>query len=228
MKKIILVTGGNRGIGREICRELSEKGHQVILGSRTEQKAKDASIELGNDIFPVELDVSSNRSIKSAAESLKKEFGRIDVLINNAGIWIGSEGLTDPNIDNIREIFETNFFGPISMNGFFLPLLKKSDEGRIINISSGMGALDDLKGGGYAGYRLSKTGLNAQTILLANELQGSKIKVNSMCPGWVRTGMGGGSAPRDVSKGAETAVWLSLEKDIPSGKFFRDKKIIPW
>ncbi len=227
MKKIILVTGGNRGIGKEICRQLSEKGHQVILGSRLEQKAKDASTELGNGVFPIELDVSSNNSIGSAADKVEREFGRLDVLINNAGIWIGSEGLTEPNMDNIRKIFETNFFGPIAINGTFLPLVKKSEEGRIINISSGMGALDDLQGG-YAGYRLSKTGLNAQTILLANELKGSGIKVNSMCPGWVRTDMGGDSAPRDVAKGAETAVWLSLEKNIPSGKFFRDKKLIPW
>ena len=135
--------------------------------------------------------------------------------------------LQSVNIEEVKRIMETNFYGPMRMNKTFLPLLKKSDEARIINISSGMGALNSLTGG-YAGYRLSKTGLNAQTILLSHELKQTGIKVFSVCPGWVKTDMGGKSAPRPVEKGAETAVWLATEKNPASGKFFRDKKIISW
>ncbi len=227
MEKIILVTGGNRGIGLGICKELASKGHTVLLASRSIEKARSASKGIGGNISPIQLDVTSPEDIENAVKFVREGFGRLDVLINNAGIGVGSKGLKHPDLDDIREIFETNFFSIINLNAAFLPLLKQSQDGRIINMSSGMGALDDLVGG-YAGYRLSKSGLNAQTILLANELKPDGISVNAMCPGWVKTDMGGQSAPRTIEKGAETAVWLATAENIPTGKFFRDKKVIPW
>ena len=227
MELIILVSGGNRGIGKEICRQLAYMGHTVYLGSRDIRAGESVADSLKGNVIPVRLDVTNEEDIRAAYSKIEADQGRLDVLINNAGIYIGSKGLRNPDLKAIRDTFEANFFGPIHMNSIFLPLLKNSNQGRIINISSGMGALKDLTGG-YAGYRLSKTGLNAQTILLANELSGDGIRVNSMCPGWVRTDMGGAGASRSVEKGAETAVWLATEKDIPTGKFFRDKKVIPW
>ncbi len=227
MERIVLVTGGNRGIGKEVCRQLAGLGNKVFLGSRNKKKGDKVAAELGEGITAVELSVSNDEDIKHAVDLIKREHGRLDVLINNAGVYIGSSGLLKPDIESIRDTFETNFYGPIKLNAAFIPLLRKSKEGRIINISSGMGAIDDLHGN-YAAYRMSKVGLNAQTIILARELEGGGIKVNAMCPGWVRTDMGGSGASRSVEKGAETAVWLATESKIPTGKFFRDKKVIPW
>jgi NAD(P)-dependent dehydrogenase (short-subunit alcohol dehydrogenase family) len=137
----------------------------------------------------------------------------LDILINNAAIGTGTTGAVNADLNEVRQIMETNFYGPWRLSLALLPMLKKSREGRIINLSSGMCALEDLNGG-YAGYRLSKAGLNALTILMANELRGTNLKVNAMCPGWVRTDMGGSGAPRPLEKGAETAVWLAT---IPDG-----------
>ena len=227
MERVILVSGGNRGIGKEICRQLGKLGDVVYLGSRDLESGKKEASKMEGKVIPLQFDVTQESDIRSAFTKIQNDQGRLDVLINNAGIFVGSDGLIKPDIGAIKKTFEANFFGPILINSVFIPLLKKSKEGRIINMSSGMGALDDLVGG-YAGYRLSKTGLNAQTILLANELASDGIRVNSMCPGWVRTDMGGAGASRSVEKGAETAVWLAREKRIPTGKFFRDKKVIPW
>ena len=226
-QKTIIVTGANRGIGLEICKQLAKLEHDVVLTARTRTKGIAAVDQIGNHVTFAELDMANDDSIKNFADRMKKRSNHIDVLINNAGIGVGNTGLENVIMKEVKEIMESNFYGPMQLNALLIPLLKNSEEGRIINMSSGMGALDDLTGD-YAGYRLSKAGLNAQTIFLSNELKGTGIKVNAMCPGWVRTDMGGAGADRPVSKGAETAVWLATAKNIPTGKFFRDKKVITW
>ena len=223
MIKTVVITGGNRGIGLETGKILAEKGHQVILGSRNMN-----SIPVSADnITPVQLDVTDETSMHNVFDIIHNEFGHLDVLINNAGIGVGSQGAVDPDFTEVRNIFETNFYGAWKMIQIFLPLLKKSGHGQIINISSGMGALGDLVGG-YAGYRLSKSSLNALTILLANELKDTNIRINAVCPGWVKTDMGGKEAPGSVQDGADTPVWLVESDDVPTGKFIRKRKIIPW
>jgi NAD(P)-dependent dehydrogenase (short-subunit alcohol dehydrogenase family) len=267
--KTVLVTGGNRGIGLEICRQLDKLGHTVILGSRDLEKGLAAARSLSKNVFVRQLDVTNEDSILGLFESVKAEFGRLDVLINNAGIGEHPEenkssllartkNYMEENIYGMRQInkvivplmrktglapqrnnaediplalvkqvMETNFYGPWRMIRVFIPLLMKSDDARIINMSSGMGELKSLTGF-YPAYSLSKASLNALTIMFSNELNAKGIKVNSMCPGWVRTDMGGPNAPRNVSQGADTAVWLAIEKGIPTGKFFMDRKEIDW
>jgi NAD(P)-dependent dehydrogenase (short-subunit alcohol dehydrogenase family) len=226
MNKIAAVTGANRGIGQEIVRQLGEAGFSVIACGRDLKKVKDAVAGMKGEIRPFQLDVCSKEEAEALAEYLEKEYGRLDVLINNAGI-IGNQPMIKFDMEEIRTVMETNFFGLMQLTGKLLPLIRKSPGGRIINLSSGMGALDDHVTG-HASYRLSKWGLNGFTILLANELTDTQVRVNAMCPGWVRTDMGGASASRSVSKGAETAVWLATAKEIPTGSFFRDKKVIEW
>ncbi len=227
MSKIILVTGANRGLGFEIASQLSRIRHQVIFTCRDEKKGMEAFSRLkGNVVFHT-LDVTNQSSITDLFQFVSTEFHKLDVLINNAGVSGKTQDLKNVTVEEVKRIMETNFYGPMRMNKTFLPLLQKSDDARIINMSSGMGALGSLTGG-YAGYRLSKAGLNAQTILLSHELRQTRIRVFSMCPGWVRTDMGGESAPRSVEKGAETAVWLATENNLTTGKFYRDKKIISW
>lgn len=158
----------------------------MVLTGRDENKAEAAARRLGDSVSSQALDVRDEQSVRDASESVKRRFGRLDVLVNNAGISKSSKGLADVDLEDISRIMDTNFYGPIRVSKTFLPLLRKSEDARIINVSSGMGSLDDL-GGGYAAYRLSKAALNAQTILLANELKGSAVKLYAMCPGWVRT-----------------------------------------
>ncbi len=267
--KTVLVTGGNRGIGLEICRQLSNIGYQVILGSRNKQNGIEAARTLNNNIFVKQLDVTSEESIQKLFFDIKSDFGKLDVLINNAGLGTNFENSQNVVVSNLKKIvktnfdgvwkmikkinpillkagigpqknntegislqsvkqlMETNFYGPWRMTQVFIPLLRKSENGRIINMSSGMGELKSLNGD-FPAYRLSKSSLNALTIMFANELKSSGICVNAMCPGWVKTDMGGPDAPRTVSEGADTAVWLSTEPSIPSGKFFRDRKEINW
>jgi len=267
--KIVLVTGGNRGIGLEICRQLDELGHTVILGSRDLQKGKVAAAAFSRNVIVRQLDVTDEDSILRLFEAVKTDFGKLDVLINNAGIGEINEGNKNPvlasaknfmeanlfggrqltkivipvlrkagivaqrngagniSLANVKQVMETNFYGPWRMIQVFVPLLLKSKEGRIINMSSGMGELKSLSGN-YPGYSLSKSSLNALTIMFSNELKDKGIKVNAMCPGWVKTDMGGPNATRHVSQGGDTAVWLTTEKVIPTGKFFRDREEISW
>ena len=229
MVKVILVTGGNRGIGLEICRILAAAGHKVILGSRDLQKGQKAGDMLKGKVETIHLDVINAGHIQVVASFIAKAYGKLDILINNAGIGIGSKGASDADLDDVKQIMETNFYGAWYVSQAMIPLLRKSNDGRIINMSSGMGALNDLTGG-YAGYRLSKTALNGLTILMASELNQEEIIVVAMSPGWVRTDMGGAGAPRTVEQGAETAVWLATASraDIETGKFYRDMKIISW
>ncbi len=267
--KIVLVTGGNRGIGLEICRQLDKLNHTVILGSRDFEKGLAATGSLSNNVIVKQLDVTIEESILELFKYIKSDFGKLDVLINNAGIgarddidansviggmkdfirtnlpaaWrvatnlkpvlknvgMGSGEKKASNISllNVKHTMETNFYGPWRMIQTFIPLLKKSEEGRIINMSSGMGELNSLTGD-YPGYRISKSALNALTIMFSSELKNQGIKVNAMCPGWVKTDMGGPDAPREVSQGADTAVWLTTERVIHTGKFFRDREEISW
>jgi len=227
MDRIALVTGANRGIGYEICRQLAPLGFQVILTGRDEKKAESGARRLGASVASQKLDVRDERSVRDCLDAVERRFGRLDVLVNNAGISKGSKTLEDGDMEDLKRIMETNFFGPIRVTRAFLPLLRKSDDARIINVSSAMGSLDDL-GGGYAAYRLSKAGLNAQTILLANELKGSSVKVFAMCPGWVRSDMGGPFAPRSLEQGADTVTWLATTSDARSGAWYRDRREIPW
>lgn len=225
-KKTVLITGANRGIGREIARQMSDLNWQVIVAARNLQSAQEVSSQLGHDTFAIQLDVTNEDSIKIAAEKVSEQFGRLDVLVNNAAI-MGNASMRSFDLQEINQTMDTNFMGPVRTSKYFLPLLKKADDSRIINLSSGMGELASLRSGGYGAYRLSKTSLNAFTILLASELQGS-VKVFAMCPGWVQTDMGGKGAPRPVSKGAETAVWLATDRHPVSGNFYRDKNVINW
>jgi NAD(P)-dependent dehydrogenase (short-subunit alcohol dehydrogenase family) len=225
--KIILVTGGNRGIGLEICRQLAAMGHHVIMGSRDLQKGLAAAKGLPGKVDVRQLDVSDESSISACAQALGKELTHLDVLVNNAGIIGSTVGTTRVTLAEMQSVFGSNYFGPLLVSQHLLPLLRKSSEGRIINLSSEMGQMSSL-GGGYAAYRLSKAGLNALTISMAKELRSDGIKVNAMCPGWVKTDMGGAGASRSVSVGADTAVWLATEKQIPTGKFFSDRREIPW
>ncbi len=226
-KKIALVTGANRGIGKEVAKELAELGWQVIATARDQSKATKVANDIGNGAVGFPLDVTDEASVKLAASFLQENFTRLDVLINNAGV-IGNHAVVDFALDEISSVMDANFMGPIRTAKYFMPMLRKSPDARIINISSGMGELASLESGGYGAYRLSKSSLNAFTILLAAELRGTAVKVMSMCPGWVKTDMGGAGATRSVEKGAETAVWLATAAGVKTGKFYRDKNIISW
>jgi NAD(P)-dependent dehydrogenase (short-subunit alcohol dehydrogenase family) len=229
---VAFVTGANRGIGREIASQLAAKGLSVVVAAREESAANDAAASMAEEGGRVEglaLDVSDSASIARAARKFAERFNHLDVLINNAGIY-PDKGYTILTAQ--RELFartlHTNTFGPIEVVQQFLPSLRKSQAARIINVSSGYGQLDDLSPD-VSAYCLSKLALNGVTIMLARALAAEGIAVNSMCPGWVRTDMGGSEAPRSVEQGADTAVWLATEADQSlTGKFFRDRAEIPW
>jgi NAD(P)-dependent dehydrogenase (short-subunit alcohol dehydrogenase family) len=233
LTRLALVTGGNRGIGFEICRGLAAHGLAVVLGARDASKGKAAAKELqdaGMDVEFHRLDVTSCRSIRACVAAVAEKRGRIDVLVNNAGIMIDPRGsrFLDSKLDTYRDTIETNLYGPLQLAQAVVPLMKAHRYGRIVNLSSGLGQLAEM-GAGTPAYRVSKTALNALTRILAAEFESSNILVNSMCPGWVRTGMGGDSAPRTPAQGADTAVWLATLPDGgPSGGYFRDCKPIAW
>jgi len=225
--RFALVTGANRGIGNEIARQLIDKGFVVFVTSRDVDKAREAAKSLGDSAIALELDVANETSVKNAAEKVSGHTSYLDVLVNNAGIMF-EDRMLDFDIGNINKVMQTNFIGPIVTSKYFLPLLKKSANGKIINISSEMGELASLEYGGYASYRLSKTALNAFTILLGSELKATSVKVFSVCPGWVKTEMGGSGATLPVEKGADTAVWLATENKGVSGRFYSERKEIDW
>lgn len=226
-RKIILITGANRGIGKEIARQMAENDWQVIVTARDLSKANQVAKDIGGNVFGLQLDVQDESSVRKAAAVIDENFKRLDVLVNNAAIF-GNNSILDFDLKQISDVMDTNLMGAIRTSKYFMPLLKKSDDGRIINISSGLGQLDSLRTGGYGAYRLSKAALNAFTIMMASELERVGIKVFSMSPGWVKTDMGGKNAPRSVEKGAETVVWLATERNVASGKFYQDMKVIDW
>ena len=231
-QKIAVVTGGNKGIGFGICRALAKQGIRTILTARDVSKGEIAKEQLkkeGLEAVFHPLDVAAQDSIDSLASFLKREFGRLDILINNAAIRkdAGMMGLDVP-IEIIREMMETNLYGPLMLCQTMAPLLKKSSAGRIVNVSSGMGSLASM-GGGSPAYRITKTALNAMTKVLASEFRGTGVLVNCCHPGWVRTDMGGRGASKSIDEGADTPVWLALlPEDGPTGGYYQDRKSMPW
>jgi NAD(P)-dependent dehydrogenase (short-subunit alcohol dehydrogenase family) len=231
--RIALVTGGNRGIGFEICRGLARRGLRVLLGARDEGvgRAAAASLAAAGPI-PVEwraLDVARERGIQSVVRGIGRDHGHLDVLVNNAAIY-PDEGVPGLEVDlaTVRLTMETNAYGPLQLCQAFAPMMVKQRWGRIVNVSSGYGATSEMAARTLA-YRISKAALNAMTVILADELRGTGVLVNAMCPGWVHTAMGGEDAPRSPEKGAETAIYLAtLPDDGPTGKMFRDRKVIRW
>ena len=226
---VALVSGGNRGIGLEICRQLADRGYTVILGSRDEEQGREAAEKLDGDVHARQLDVADEESVDRLAGSIEEDFRSLDVLINNAGISNDDgQGGVDADLDRVREALEANLFGAWRLCEVAIPLMRRNGYGRIVNVSSGLGALEDM-GGGQPGYRLSKAGLNVLTRILSSELRGAGILVNSVCPGWVQTDMGGSNASRTVEEGADTPVWAAtLQDNGPTGGFFRDRRPIAW
>lgn len=238
-QKVAVVTGGNRGIGAQICKELAQAEFQVILTSRDEEKGLAVCRQLQDEGLTVayhQLDVTDDKSIEKLREFVEKDFGRCDVLVNNAGIFPDSKSASDNSwpsvlesgVDTVRTAMETNVYGPMLLCQAFIPMMKEQNYGRVVNLSSGMGQLTFM-GGHCPGYRISKTSINALTRILSEETLEYNIHVNSMCPGWVKTDMGGPGATRELNEGADTAIWLStLPDDGPRGKFFRDRKEFEW
>lgn len=229
-KKIALVTGGNRGIGKQVSFELARLGVHVLIGCRNPEETTDflKEINLIGSGELLSLDVSKEQSITQAFDSIIGSYGKLDILINNAGILIDKGSFYETNLEDLQRTLSVNLFGPYRLTQMFLPLMVENGYGRIVNVSTGMGQLSDM-GSGYPAYRISKTALNALTCLSNSEAKNADIKINSVCPGWVKTDMGGTSATRSVEQGAETIVWCAnLPKSGPTGKFFRDKKEIPW
>ena len=231
MEKIALVTGTNRGIGLEISKQLAAKGITVIMTARNMQAGRPIVNELRQQwkhVWYHQLNVTDENSIQDVFEYLNSRWGKLDILVNNAGVFLDDgKSVLDLDLDSMRSTMETNLYGPLKLVQVMLPLLKKSEGARIINVSSTMGQFSTL--GKLSGaYRISKTALNALTIILTDELSSYGIIVNSVHPGWVRTDMGGPNATKSVEEGADTAVWLATADKIPNGKFVSDRKVIPW
>lgn len=242
-KKIALVTGGNKGLGLETSRQLAAQGITVLLGTRDLAKGEAAAAPLkaeGLDVRAVKIDVDDRADHTAIAAFIEKEFGVLDILINNAGIMIDGEIGKNTTLtiteEAIRKTLDTNFYAVVALTGTLLPLLEKSTAGRVVNLSSILGSLTlhATKGSpiyeakGFA-YDASKTALNAYSIHLAHALKDTKIKVNSAHPGWVKTDMGTDAAPMNVVDGSKTSVWLAtLPEDGPTGGFFHMQDTLPW
>ncbi|MEM7800087.1 MAG: SDR family oxidoreductase [Chloroflexota bacterium] len=228
MQFTALVTGGNRGIGKEVCRQMAASGHRVVLTARSVDSAQKAAQEIGNGVIPARLDVSDVASILELYEKFITESIPLDTLINNAGINYDTwQRVSTADMKTVEETLDTNLLGPWRMIQTCLPLLRQSAHPRIVNVSSGAGEWNSLTGGTPA-YSMSKLGLNGLTRMMAAELQGDGILVNAVCPGWVATDMGC-SGGRPVADGASGIVWAAtLPDDGPTGGFFRDGKPITW
>lgn len=239
--KIALVTGANKGIGFETARQLGQLGIHVIVASRDPAKAEAATLALKSDNLSAEaltLDVSSAKSIDTAVKVVTDKHGHLDILVNNAGVLLddASKKPSEQTMDAWRKTFDTNVFGLIAVTNAFLPLIKKSSAGRIVNLSSILGSitLHQQKDSGIYDYKLpaynvSKSAVNAWTVHLAHELKDTPIKVNAAHPGHVQTDMGGASAPMAIADGAKTSVALAtLATDGPTGSYFHLDQALPW
>jgi len=234
MAKIALITGANRGLGFETARQLSRLGYHVILTARNAgrgERAAETLKEEGSTIDFHPLDVTDDQSVRVLAAWVKKTYGKLHVLVNNAGVLLDGEDdspldALHAKVDTIKQTLDTNTYGAFRMIQAFAPLLKASGEGRVVNVSSGMGQLSEMNGG-YPAYRISKTALNAVTRIFSEELP--EVKVNSVCPGWVKTDMGGPGAELTPEEGVQTIVWAAtLPANGPSGDYFREKERIDW
>ncbi len=232
-KKVAIVSGANRGIGLEIARHLAAQGDiHVLLTARNAEAGQQAAAGLqvrGVDVAFAPLDVADQNSIRRLVKLLADDYGRADILVNNAAVYLDrgqNAREVDPGL--VRQTLETNFLGPLRLCQSLAPLMARHHYGRIVNVSSSMGSLNSM-GGRALGYRASKAALNVLTRVLAAELKESNILVNSVDPGWVRSDMGGPNATRSLEEGADTAVWLALlPDDGPTGGFFRDRQPLPW
>ncbi len=242
-KKVAFITGGNRGIGLETARQLGKQGVKAVIGSRDLAKGNAVAEELradGADVEAIRFDISKRADYDEAYKYFDSHYGKLDILVNNAGVMKESIGAANnsssvhPSV--LRETFDTNFFGVVELTQVLLPLIKKAPEGRIVNLSSVLGSLTlhaDPKSGIYnaktLAYDASKAALNSFTVHLAHELKGTKIKVNSAHPGWVKTEMGTDAAPLEVEDGAKTSVRLALlPTDGPNGGYFHMSDPLPW
>jgi NAD(P)-dependent dehydrogenase (short-subunit alcohol dehydrogenase family) len=240
-KKVALITGANKGIGLETARQLGKQGTTVLVGARDLKKGEAAASGLrqeGIDARPLEIDVTKSSSVRKSVENVEREFGRLDILINNAGVMIddAQKKVSEQTLETWRQTFDANLFGLIDTTQAFLPLLRKSAAGRIVNLSSILGSITyhatpgspvyDFK---MPAYNVSKSAVNAYTVQLAYELKDSKIKVNAAHPGWVKTELGGEGATMEIPDGAKTSVALAtLGEDGPNGTYVHMGETLPW
>lgn len=241
-KKIAVITGANKGIGLETARQLGKQGITVLLGARDAAKGEAAADKLrqdGIDAHALKIDVSDPASIKKAAAHVESEFGQLDILVNNAGVMTDDrkKKTSEQSLSTWRETFDTNVFGLIATTDAFLPLLRKSDAGRIVNLSSILGSIGFHSKPGSPvyeskdtpAYNVSKAAVNAYTVQLAYELKDSKVRVNAAHPGWVKTDMGGEGAMMEIVDGAKTSVALATAgADAPNGTFVHMGEALPW
>jgi len=231
-KQLAIVTGANRGIGFEVCRQLARSGRKAILTSRNPDKGKRAAEDLRREQLDVDfhaLDVTDPGSIDALRQFLETEYDRLDILINNAAIdYDTDQNVLKPDFGRVQRALDTNLLGVWRVSAALLPLMQRSGWGRVVNVSSGSGALADM-GAGTPAYGIAKAAVNALTIKLAKATVKDGILVNAVCPGWVRTDMGGSAASRSVEQGAASIMWaVELKDDGPSGGFFRDGRRVEW
>ena len=240
-KKTVLITGANKGLGFETARQLGAQGYTVLIGARDETRGNEAVEKLkgeGYDADFIEIDATNAETIKAAAEKVGEKYGKLDVLINNAAIAVETMGAkaSETSLETIRQTFDTNFFGVIAITQAFLPLIKKSENGRIVNVSSGLGSLTQNSDPNWEfsavkplAYNSSKTALNAFTVILAHELKDANIKVNSADPGYTATDLNGNSGTKTVAEGASVITHLAtLGEDGATGSYFDDQGELPW
>ncbi|BDI31672.1 dehydrogenase [Capsulimonas corticalis] len=238
-KKVALITGANKGIGKEIARQLGAQGYTVLLGARDAGRGAEAAEDLkkdGIDAHTIQLEVTNQESLDAAAAKVEAEYGKLDVLVNNAGIYIESAPASQTDVETFKKTYDTNVFGVFAATKSFLPLIKKAEAGRIVNMSSGLGSITQNSDPNWSfaafkavAYNSSKSAVNAITVVFAAELKDTPIKVNAADPGYVATDINGNSGPRTVQQGATAAVRLAtLPADGPTGGYFDEDGTVPW